>query len=93
MYTHSRGILPIQIVTLYCRGKLAIIDRSHLTLNYSRPGCNTTYRPNYYVSNAESTSAVRQYYAGVPEYIEVTQHSYVDVELSRLFRHQMAFAQ
>ena len=67
-------------------------SRTVLTVVYVL-GCHTTYRPNYYVSNAESTTAIRQYYQGVPDYIEVTQHSYVDLELTRLFRHQMAFAQ
>ena len=56
-------------------------------------GCNTTYRPNYSVCNADSQSSVREYYTGVPKYLEVTQHSYVDVELINLFRHQMAFSQ
>ena len=59
----------------------------------SGPGCNTTYRPNYYVSNTDSTTSVREYYKGVPIYVEVTRHSYVEEELVQLFRHQMAFSQ
>ncbi|PIL25547.1 hypothetical protein GSI_12385 [Ganoderma sinense ZZ0214-1] len=56
-------------------------------------GCNTTYRPNYYVQNADSISSVRHYYEEVPNFLEVTQHSYVEEELVQLFRHQMAFSQ
>ena len=56
-------------------------------------GCNTTYRPNYSVTNADGESSMREYYQGVPKYLEVTQHSYVDIELINLFRHQMAFSQ
>ncbi|PIL31096.1 hypothetical protein GSI_05792 [Ganoderma sinense ZZ0214-1] len=50
------------------------------------------YRPNYSVSNADSPSSVREYYPGVPKFLEVTQHSYVEEELIKLFRHQMAFS-
>ena len=60
---------------------------------HTATGCKTTYRPNYYVSNADADGAVRQYYDGVPKYLEVTLHSYVEEKLVRLFRHQMAFAQ
>ena len=48
-------------------------------------GCLTMYRPNYYVNNADSQDSVRRYYGGVPKFIEVTQHSYVDEDLVRLF--------
>ena len=52
-----------------------------------------TYRPNYYVSNADSTTSVHEYYKGVPTYVEVTRHLYVEEELVQLFRHQMVFSQ
>ncbi|PIL28517.1 hypothetical protein GSI_08555 [Ganoderma sinense ZZ0214-1] len=60
------------------RGTLPI----QITTLYCR-GCKTTYRPNYYVSHADAPGAVRKYYEGVPKYIEVVQHSYVDEELLR----------
>ena len=92
LFTHGRGVLPIQIVTLYCRGMLAMFNVSQPKPNLV-PGCKTTYRPNYSVVNANSKSSVREYYKGVPKYVEVTQHSYVDTDLIYLFRHQMAFSQ
>ncbi|TFK78734.1 hypothetical protein K466DRAFT_506824 [Polyporus arcularius HHB13444] len=75
LYTRRRGVLPIRIMTLYCRG------------------CKTTYRPNYYVANASRPDAQRKYYGGIPEALEVTEHYYVESELVRLFRAQIAFAQ
>ena len=41
------------------------------------PVCHTTYRPNYFVYDASKPDAVRQYYGGVPRFIEVNEHSYV----------------
>ncbi|EMD32350.1 hypothetical protein CERSUDRAFT_58618 [Gelatoporia subvermispora B] len=75
LYTLRRGVLPVRILTLYCRG------------------CNTTYRPNYHVHRAEQPIASRNYNAAlVPQYLEVTEHTYVERELVVLFRNQMAFS-
>ncbi|KAI0694818.1 hypothetical protein C8Q76DRAFT_634236 [Earliella scabrosa] len=81
LFTRRRGVVPIRIVTLYCRGKLW------------GPGCKTTYRPNYSVTHAERPDATREYLPGVPEHLEATEHAYVDKELVNMFRMQMAFAQ
>ncbi|RDX54688.1 hypothetical protein OH76DRAFT_1340898, partial [Lentinus brumalis] len=52
--------------------------------------CKTTYRPDYLVRNASSPDSVREYYPGVPEYIEASEYSFVDAKLISLFRNQMA---
>ena len=62
-------------------------------LTHSPPGCNTTYRPNYFVQNASGADARRIYYGGVPDYLEVSEHAYVEKDLVMLFRAQMCFAQ
>ncbi|RPD59431.1 hypothetical protein L227DRAFT_503555, partial [Lentinus tigrinus ALCF2SS1-6] len=74
LFTRRRGVLPIRIVTLYCKE------------------CHTTYRPNYIVRHASSPDAKREYYVGIPEALEVAQHTYIDKDLLILFRAQMAFA-
>lgn len=56
-------------------------------------GCNTTYRPNYYVQQASLPGAVRHYYGGIPAAIEVAEHAYIDRDLMKLIRAQMTFAQ
>ncbi len=55
--------------------------------------CNTIVRPNYRVRNAQSPDAKRIYEEGVPNMLEVTEHTYVEKDLAGLFRAQMAFGQ
>ena len=55
--------------------------------------CYTRYQPNYYVTNACNPDAVRQYYGGIPEYIEVGEFHYVEPPLVENFRRQMAISQ
>ncbi|KAI0740570.1 hypothetical protein C8Q76DRAFT_608605 [Earliella scabrosa] len=74
LYTRRRGVLPVRIVTLYCKG------------------CKTTYRANYSVTNAESPASRRIYNSGIPDVLEVSEHTYVEKELVQMFRMQMAFA-
>ncbi|KAH9853344.1 hypothetical protein C2E23DRAFT_728888 [Lenzites betulinus] len=74
LYTLGEGVIPIRIVTLYCRD------------------CKTTYRPNYRVTDAHTPESMRCYYGGIPEYLEVSEHGYVELKLVSLFRSQMAFS-
>ncbi|RPD52418.1 hypothetical protein L226DRAFT_468036 [Lentinus tigrinus ALCF2SS1-7] len=74
LFTRRRGVLPIRVVTLYCKE------------------CHTTYRPNYIVRNASSPDATRVYYQGIPDALEVSEHTYIERDLVVLFRAQMAFA-
>ncbi|RDX42272.1 hypothetical protein OH76DRAFT_1363125 [Lentinus brumalis] len=74
LYTRKRGVLPVRITSMYCRG------------------CHTTYRPNYSVCNAQQEDAERRYYEGIPDVLEISEHSYVERELVGLFRAQMCFA-
>ncbi|KAI0744417.1 hypothetical protein C8Q76DRAFT_604520 [Earliella scabrosa] len=79
LYTRRRGVLPVRVTTLYCRGE-------------SSSRCHTTYRPNYRVRDASSDHAVRVYDEGIPPVLEVAEHAYVEKELVELFRAQMCFA-
>ncbi len=95
LYTRRRGVLPVRITTLYCKSKpslLAVLDIRTLIFRYTT-ACKTTYRPNYLVHNASSEHARREYYGGIPDVIEVTEHAYVERALIELFRLQMAFSQ
>lgn len=101
LYTRGDGAIPISVVTLYCHGKCFFAASSASTmligifsnaLSCSK-ACNTTYRPNYSVTAAQSLTSVRQYHGGMPDYLEVSEHTYVEQELVRLFRAQMAFSQ
>ncbi len=80
---------------------LCIVRVSHLRSNrcaptpvHARfPECKTTYRPDYFVQEASSSTAQRQYYGGVPDVLEVAEYSFVEAKLVGLFRNQMAFSQ
>lgn len=91
LFTRARGVLPIIIYKLYCRSQW-YLPSSRILLIVST-GCKTTYRPNYYITNASNDESERVYSLEVPQYLEITQHSYIERELVAVFRHQMAFTQ
>ncbi len=95
LYTRTRGVLPVQITTVYCRGIVYYLTSSMIIMLTSLgvPGCRTTYRPNYAVRDAQAVEAKRVYYEGVPEIFEAAEHAFVDRDLITLFRAQMAFGQ
>ncbi|KAJ7117828.1 hypothetical protein C8R44DRAFT_626848 [Mycena epipterygia] len=75
LYTLKRGVLPIFSHSLYCHT------------------CNTRFHPNYSVQNADDEASRRQYYdfgPSVPEFIHVTQTSYVESQLCTYIEMQMA---
>ena len=96
LFTRRRGVLPVRVVTQYCKGIL-FSSLTSCNFNHSRStpsiGCHTTYRPNYIIQHAQSPDSKRLYYSGVPELLEVAEHTYIEKELVALFRAQMAFAQ
>ncbi|KAJ7221442.1 hypothetical protein GGX14DRAFT_353507, partial [Mycena pura] len=80
-------IRPVEarLYTLH-RGVLPIISKS----SYCR-SCHTRYYPNYFVRNAENTTACREYYdSSVPEFIHVTESSFAERKLCVYFEMQMA---
>lgn len=93
LFTRDRGVLPICISTLYCRCAFSSTHITPVSVPDQYADCSTTYRPNYYVHNADNHAAVRQYASGIPQYLEITQHSYVERDLVEVFRNQMAFTQ
>ena len=93
LFTCRNGVLPIRIVTRYCRGRHGTMTTFPLLISPSSAGCHTTYRPNYHVRDAGKADAHRVYALGLPDYIEVSEHTYVETALVNLFRAQMCFAQ
>lgn len=95
LFTWRRGVLPVIVVTLYCRGafvKIYTMPSTHTELQHTI-GCKTTYRPNYHVQNAGAADAKRQYPLELPSYMECAEHCYVERDLVEVFRAQMAFSQ
>ncbi|KAJ7886648.1 hypothetical protein B0H13DRAFT_1889165 [Mycena leptocephala] len=81
LYTLRRGVLPVFSKSLYCRSLL------------NGTACNTRYYNNYFVQNASKEDSRRQYYsAELPALIHVTETSYVEQDLCKYFRVQMALS-
>ena len=94
LFSFERGPVPINIMTLYCRGVyeapgIFCVKNTHIHFT----GCHTTYRPNYYVTSADRTDSRRVYYGGIPQYIEAAESFYFDSILIEHFRYQMALSQ
>lgn len=82
--------LPLVLLSLYVPSNLYLVqdsDQSHFQ------DCKTRYYSNYSVTAAGEPNAVRKYYNGVPDYIEVTDHYFVERELCTWFGCQFAFPQ
>lgn len=56
-------------------------------------GCLTRYHPNYYVHHPSGSNPKRKYYHGIPEYIQVKTHSFVERALCTFFEIEMAISQ
>jgi hypothetical protein len=63
-------LIPTLGVTLY----------PMLTQSFFTQGCNTSYHANYSV-----TGGVRNYYAGVPEVVQVGEHQYIERKVVEMF--------
>ena len=80
LYTLSQGTIPSYHVHLYCPSK-SLFAFNTLLLSYRiKPGCKTSYYHNYSVHNRE-----RHYYQGVPEFLEVGDHQFVERRLVELW--------
>lgn len=77
LYTASRGILPVLCPSMYCNGKFEENTLKEPT-EYDL-GCRTRFYNNFKVQNASQPDAVRIFYqAQLPQYIQVTDHLFVD---------------
>ncbi|KAG8963097.1 hypothetical protein FRC00_007772 [Tulasnella sp. 408] len=55
--------------------------------------CLTRYYYNYSVTEASNSKSQRIYYGGIPQWIEVSDHIFVDIEFCEWIEKEMAFAQ
>lgn len=56
--------------------------------------CHTRFHPNYYVKDASREDSVREWYdSAVPEFIHITQKTFVESKLCEYFEYQMAMTQ
>lgn len=80
LFTLHNGALPVFTTSTYCRGKNYFLQsfsgRRHIT------GCNRRYYHNYFVHKQGNT---RTYYAGVPQYLQVAQHFFIESSVLELF--------
>lgn len=97
-FTLRRGALPVFCPSLYCTSGFfpsAKREWPQLTvsLGLANSGCLTRYYYNYSVTGASDSNSQRVYYGGIPEWIEVSDHVFVDVEFCEWVEKEMAFAQ
>ncbi|KAF7364569.1 hypothetical protein MVEN_00325900 [Mycena venus] len=66
-------------------------DEFRLHANDHQIDCHTRYYPNYFVQQASNPAAMREYYnSAVPQFIHVTESSFVERQLCEYFEMQMA---
>ncbi|TDL22076.1 hypothetical protein BD410DRAFT_723567, partial [Rickenella mellea] len=56
-------------------------------------GCLTRYYPTYFVTHASNPTASQEYYGGIPEYINVTEASFISRDLGRYIAIEMSISQ
>ncbi|KAJ6620691.1 hypothetical protein B0H10DRAFT_1945765 [Mycena sp. CBHHK59/15] len=80
-------VVEARLYTLY-RGVLPVFSQS----SYCR-SCFTRYYPNYSVQEAQNTTSRQEYYTtAVPDFIHVTESSFVESKLCVYFEMQMAMS-
>nr|GAT54678.1 predicted protein [Mycena chlorophos] len=90
LYTLRRGILPIQQISLYCRGAVAFIcNEDWLNGNID---CKTRYYYAYSVSDAENVNAEQVYYRDPLPYIHAGETMYFEADLCEYFELQMCLS-
>lgn len=91
LFTLRRGVLPIKIVSMYCYREC----RQYNIYIFAKCilGCTTTYHLNNRVTRSSHPDSRREYYGGVPEYIQAAKHIVFERDLCSLFEVQMAFSQ
>lgn len=87
VFTHADGPVPGYATSLYCRGGGCTqrYDRAETHVHYS--ACSTTFHNNYAVNSSR-----REYYTGVPKYIQVADHVYVEDRVINQFISSMLLA-
>lgn len=86
IYTLDKGAQPAWAVTLYCAGNVRTANNG-IQSNTWIVDCNTTYHNNFAVQDQ-----YRTYNHGVPRYIEVGEHQYVEDRLAKMWINYMLVA-
>lgn len=87
LFTLREGSLPIYTTSFYCRGGFFQLHPDVRLRKYAL-GCNRRYHHNYSVHNK---SGSRDYYGGVPQYIQVAKHFFMDAPLLEFFANCKVF--
>lgn len=74
-FTLADGVQPAWSVHLKCRCKFFVLH--HSLVDSLKPVCHTNYHNNYSVC-----AGVHTYYPGVPRFIQVGEHQFVQHELA-----------
>lgn len=87
VYTLDKGVQPAWAVTLYCPGAVNTNDYEICSNKAWMLDCNSTYHNNFVVQDK-----YRTYYHGLPRYIEVGEHQYVEDRLAKMWINHMLVA-
>ena len=81
MYTLN-GCQPGWAIHLYCPGKDPSTPSCVLIL-FDLTACHHNYHHNYYVSGGQRT-----YYSGIPSFLQVSEHRFVERQLAEMWTNQ-----
>lgn len=91
LLTIKYGRIPVLCPSTYCRCEWradSLFEWSDLT---SKTDCNTRFYHNYKIQRASDPNACRQYYSQeIPNFIEVSDHTYVDTNFCDWLRMEIA---
>jgi hypothetical protein len=95
LYTLRRGVLPVFSVSTYCRSTSVLVQicQHSVRINCNSVECSTRYYHDYSVQHASNSNARREYYGGVPEYMHITESSFMERALCVHNEMQMVFSQ
>jgi hypothetical protein len=83
VYTQDIGVQPAWYIHVYCPSTFRS-QLSNLNPHKAVIACKTSYHNNYSVCDG-----TRTYYAGVPTYLQVGEHQFVEHTLAKVWRGQM----
>jgi hypothetical protein len=90
LYTITHGALPTLCPSVYCHRKRSYFA-TKFSLMDSVLGCKSRFYHNFKVKSASCPDSFREYYdTSVPQYIEITDHIYVDQGFCKWVRLEIA---